>query len=90
MKEALDFSMTEEEIAADVLKASAMAEGSENELDEPRESKLRRNSLPLHEMALMQYQLYGLFNKSKMAGILWTPKKCEGVSNKEQGQQLFR
>jgi hypothetical protein len=43
--------LTEEEIAADVIKDSAMEEESDNELDE---LQLRRNFLALQEMALMQ------------------------------------
>jgi hypothetical protein len=43
--------LTEEEIAADVIKDSAMEEKSNNELDD---LQLRRNFLDPQEMALMQ------------------------------------
>jgi hypothetical protein len=37
--------LTEEEIAADVVKASAMEEGSDNVLDEPQESTIKKKLL---------------------------------------------
>ena len=45
--------LTEEEIIANV-KASAVEEGSDNDLDEPQEyTRRRRNCLTCEEMALM-------------------------------------
>jgi hypothetical protein len=44
--------MTEEEISANV-KASAVEEGSGNDLDEPQEYTRRRNFLAWEEMTLM-------------------------------------
>jgi hypothetical protein len=54
MKETLDFSFWQEEIAADVIKDSAMEEESDNELDELQNLQLRRNFLTSQEMAMMQ------------------------------------
>jgi len=44
--------LTEEEISANV-KASAVEEGSDNDLGEPQEYTRRRNFLAWEEMALM-------------------------------------
>jgi hypothetical protein len=46
--------MTEEEIAADVIKDSAVEEESDNELDELQISTIKRNLLPPQKMVLMQ------------------------------------
>jgi hypothetical protein len=45
MKETLDFSLTKEAIAADVIKDSAMEEDSDNELDELQESTIKKKLL---------------------------------------------
>jgi hypothetical protein len=46
--------LTEEEIAAHIIKDSAMEQESDNELDELQESTIKRNFLAPQEMALMQ------------------------------------
>jgi hypothetical protein len=45
MKETLDFSLTQEEIAAGVIKDSVMEEESDNELDELQESTIEKKLL---------------------------------------------
>jgi hypothetical protein len=57
--------LTEEEIAADV-KASAMEEGSDNELDEPQEPSIKKK---LVNSTRGSNQLCGLFNKLRIAGM---------------------
>jgi hypothetical protein len=46
--------LTEEEIVANVVEASAMKEGSDIEQGEPQDSTIKKKLLALQEMALMQ------------------------------------
>lgn len=57
--------------------ASAIEEGSDNEVDEPQNLQLKRNFLMSQEMAPMQW----LFCKLRIVGKLWIPKNYTGDLN---------
>jgi hypothetical protein len=52
---------------------------SDNELDEPQESTFKKKLLTsAGDASCCSNQLCGHFNKSRIAGMLRTPKNCEG------------
>jgi hypothetical protein len=56
-------------------------EGSDNDLGEPQEYTRRKISWLGKRWHWCGNQLCGLFNKLRIAGILWTPKNSEGDRN---------
>lgn len=73
--------LTKEETAADV-KASAMKEGPDNELDKPQSSTIKKKLFSSSwdgNDAVINY--HGLFNKSRIAVLLWTTKICDEDPN---------
>jgi hypothetical protein len=60
--------LTEEEIAADVIKDSAVEEKSDNELDELQESTIKKKLLSSARDGIDA--VISLFNKSIIAGVL--------------------
>lgn len=70
--------LTEKEIPAGVVKARAMDEGSDNKLDEPQETTIRKkllSSTTNGNDAVINF--VGSSTNQGTVGILCTPKNCE-------------